>query len=112
MTFSPIVLFWIGVGGLGLPLCVYVLRRKRQYLALVPRNEPPGLLARLLISEEIDRLLMLIAVLGIGVLAVIGKPFLIVYLLVAIEVLIVVPSLLWLRYEQRMTRLRKRGRVP
>lgn len=112
MSVDPTVAFWIAVGAVGLGLCIWVLRRKRRYLLLVPRNEPPGLLARLLIAEERVRLTALLIVLGIGILAVLRVPSLgrvIGYLLIGVEVLIVVPSLLWLRYERRMGRLRRRA---
>lgn len=106
MTSTSIdVLIWIVVGLAGLPVCLYVLNRKRRTLRSLDDRRPSGLLARVLVREEIARLIMLLAVLVAGLLVFVDVSWrgdAIRKILIGIELLIVAKSLLWLRYERQM----------
>lgn len=111
MTSTSIdVMIWIVVGLAGLPACFYVLGRKRRVLGALDPRRPSGVLARVLVNEEIVRLIMLIAVLVAGLLVFVSLPWrgeVIRKILIGIEILIVAKSLLWLRYERKMDALQR-----
>lgn len=112
MSSSVDVVIWLVIGLLGLPVCLWVLGRKRRTLGALDERRPEGLLARLLVNEELARLAMLIGVLTAGVLAFAAYPWrgtAIRRILIGIEVLIVAKSLLWFRYERQMDALQKRA---